>query len=223
MGKKRRTYSLRDKKHLDTEHEVRLKRRKGDDNSELFSPANSTSNSPKKPSSLLRKGLKAFGGPVSIPDDDTHIDFMTKSKNRFSVLGNALEGTLKSVKHNQRNFYGNGEDVKETMNDQTLARKSNRRRNSNLLTTPPGLQKQVYKRSNQSVSGTDRDVAELAALTTEFATESTTTSRTPGKIIKCSGLKQPHVPKQYETSELSTPMKTLSGYRLSSESVEAKL
>jgi hypothetical protein len=214
----KRTYSSMDKRL----EEQRRKRQKSDGDDELRWPGNSSSGRPSKSTSLIKKQFKKYGGPVSIPDEDS--DTASRVTDGHSVLDKALAGKLKQVERKQDNIHGSREDFENTMHNQKKRKSSEEGRTQSYLPTPPvEIQKQQHQPANQFVSSMKPPAANTPTQVATPAWMRWTQSKTQEKPLGCEESRQPYVPKQFEADKPHSPRRDLAGGRLSSKSKEAEL
>jgi hypothetical protein len=221
MVNRKRTYSQRDKQAA--EQEARRKRSKSGDDDELCLPNDHRFKGPQKSQHLLKKGIKKYGGPTSLPDGEDDFEIEQESNKNLSIWDKALKGKLKSVNQKQRNVYGNREDFQETMKDKTSTKKSDGISSKNYLPTPPSeLQKKQGQRLNQFFPNLNGAAAKLVPLAKTLKTKPTATPKPVKKIAHKDKLKQTYVVKKYESDKVSAPRKNILGDRMSSKSIEVK-
>jgi hypothetical protein len=224
MVPKKRTYSTIDKKRGMREQDERRKRSKSDEDDNLHWPGGHQSSRPLESSSLLKKGLKKFGGPVSFPNDEEDSEIALKNTSRLSVLDRALGGKLKLSQPKQNSIYGSREDFEKTIQVQSAKKSSDERTTPSYLPTPPGeVQKPQKQLTNRFIPSVKEYVANLPTQVTTPAWRPSPKSKMSEKIPAYHEPRQPYVPKQFEADRSLAPRTNLTGGRLSSKSKEAKL
>jgi hypothetical protein len=214
----KRTYSSMDKRL----EEQRRKRQKSDGDDELRWPGNSPSGRLSKSTSLLKKQFKKYGGPVSIPDEDS--DTASRVTDGHSVLDKALAGKLKQVERKQDNIHGSREDFENTMHNQKKRKASHEGTTRSYLPTPPvEIQKQQKQLANQFLPSLKVPAANTPTQVTTLAWTQGNKSKKEEKIIEHEEPRRPHVPKQFEADKSHSPRRDLAGGRISSKSKEARL
>jgi hypothetical protein len=224
MVPKKRTYSTLDKKRGMREQDERRKRSKSDEDDELNWPGGHTSSRPLKSSLLLKKGLKKFGGPVSLPEDDEDSEIASKTTSRLSVLDKALGGKFNLVKPKQNSIHGSREDFEKTIQAQRAKRSSEERTTSSYLPTPPfEVQEPQKQLANRFIPSMNEYVANMPTQVTTPAWRPSPKSEMSEKNLAYDDPRQPYVPKQFEADRSLAPRRDLTDNRLSSKSKEAKL
>jgi hypothetical protein len=225
MVQKKRTYSTIDKRRgLFEQQEERRKRMKSEEDDELRWPGNSPRSRPLESSSLLKKGLKKYGGPVSFPEDEGDSDATPKNTSRLSVFDKAFRGKFKPVKPKQNNIYGSREDFGNTIHKQSSKKSTQERTTQSYLPTPPvEVQKTQSQLVGRFIPSKEESAIYMPTQVTTPTWRLPTKSKMSEKIPKYDEPRQPYVPKQFEAEKSSAPRRELTGSRLSSESKEAKL
>ena len=231
----KRTYSQRDKRASAfslsnaSGYKENHKRRKtnGSDGSYLRTPPPSRSeNIP----SVVKKGPKMFGGPVSIPEDTmTADDFATSRPNNgvSHVFDKAAKGRLKPMQSKcNSNIHGSRADFENAMKDR-VKKKSGLYASSSKTTylpTPPAeVPKFHYRKSTQPGKPATMSTSESASKHKGSHTIPTKTALLFEAIIKDQPKKQPYTPKLYQADKTLAPHKTILGDRLLKQSKEALL
>jgi hypothetical protein len=219
MVSQKRTYSSRDKRRGAYDQDPQQKRSKIQRDDELRLPGGSPQNRPQQSSSLLKKGLRKFSGPVSVPDDFT----ARGNSTHLSVFDKALAGKPKTVKRQQSNIYGSREDFDNTMNSQSLAKKSSEAVTRSYPTPPVEVQKQQPHPASR-FSPTANEVANSSTTqSAEPITKPTMSSKISENAVLCKKPQQPYVPKPYEADKTCAPCMDILCNRLSKRSNEAQL
>jgi hypothetical protein len=219
MVSQKRTYSSRDKRRGAYEQDPQQKRSKVQRDDELRLPGSSPQNRPQQSSSLLKKGLRKFGGPVSVPDDFT----ATGNSAHLSVFDKVLGGKSKTVKRQQSNIYGSREDFDNTMNSQSLAKKSSEAVTQSYPTPPiEGQKQQPHPASKFSLTAKEA-ASSSTTQSPERIAKSTMNSKISENTVLYKQSHQSYAPKPYEADQTSAPRKDILGNRLSKRSPEAQL
>jgi hypothetical protein len=223
MVQQKRTYSQRDKKAA--EQEARRKRSKSGDDNEIRPSSSHRVESPQKSHSLLKKGLKKYGGPTSIPKNEDDTIVTEDSKEHTSVFDKALNGKFKPMTHKQQSIYGSREDFEEAIKKQSLVKKSNGNSAKPYLPTPPSeLQKKQSQQLNRFFPGLNGASAKLANPVKPSITKPIANSKLATKKTEQNDkLEQLYIAKQYEANRISAPRRDLLGDHLPSKSAEARL
>jgi hypothetical protein len=229
---KKVTYSRRhnDKRRVPYDHESahendgnRKRSKVEEELAELRLPTPPSSRQRKKPS-LLKKGL--FGGPVSIPDDDTEINPATKSRRRLSIFDKVLgEGRHQAAKPHQNKIRGDRENFAEIMkNEQRLKEQNDQRRNSYLPTPPAEADRKAHElaRSDKAFLHYNGYASNGGLKTLHTPAAPTRTSQLFEQVINNEQPKEPYKPKAYKSEETAAPRRTITRDRLSRKSEEAQ-
>ena len=219
----KRTYSQRDKRgsvysrHGPPDRNGNPKRVKIDglDGSYLRTPPPSRS---EKTSSVLKKGPKMFGGPISIPDDtmESEVTVHSKtSKGLSRLFDKASTGGLKPahVKCNS-NIHGSMEQFANAMKDRKRSSQTSSTLKAKYLPTPPAEVPKTHHKAEESA-------VKSASKYMNSRTTPTKTSLLFERIIKDQPPKQSYIPKVYQAAKTSVPSKTILGNRLPKQSKEA--
>jgi hypothetical protein len=210
MVSRKRTYSSRDKKRGAYEQDPEQKRTKVQEDGELRWSGSPPLSRPQQSFSLLKKGLRKFSGPVSLPEEFT----ATEDSAQLSVFDKALGGKLKTVKRPQGNIYGSREEFEKTMSSQSLANKSKGRAMQCYPSPPIEEQKQQRRLASQVLPTVKHATTSSTAQPTESALQPSMEPKTP---------QEPYVPKLYGVDKTRAPRKDLTGNPLSRRSMEAQL
>ncbi|KAH7402699.1 hypothetical protein BKA66DRAFT_7035 [Pyrenochaeta sp. MPI-SDFR-AT-0127] len=227
----KRTYSQRDRWRPAHEHQRLLnnddskKRHKANDSDELYLPTPPPSRG-EKMSSLLKKGLKSFSGPISIPDEEVATDAVQKSSNRYPAFDNILKKRYQNGNPKPHNIYGSREDFVVTMNDRTKRTQQDRSPRNSHLPSPPA---EIQKKAQQEVCKTEttRKTATLAvqpAARTQSAVKAVPhTSRLSERAVEDEQPKHAYESNVYMAEKTPAPHRGIVGNRLLKRSMEAQI
>ena len=210
----KRTYSQRDKWRSSNERQSiadlndSRKRHKVTDSDVLHLPTPPPSRG-ERTSSVLKKGLKMFGGPVSIPDDESQSDSTSKTSNGISRLfDKASSGKLKPAQLNLHgSIYGTWEDFAEAMKDGKKSSQTVAKSSKSYLPTPPAEAPKPHQKEYRDFpfAKPNAPAIKLGFRSQSTSTMSTETSRLFEKIIKEERPKQPYKPKDYQADKTLAP------------------
>ncbi|KAF1841679.1 uncharacterized protein K460DRAFT_388558 [Cucurbitaria berberidis CBS 394.84] len=227
----KRTYSQRDKRQSTygqqsrPDHSDSRKRYKTDDSDELRLPPSPPPSRGEKTSSLLKKTLKAFGGPISVPEPEMIVDSAPQSSNRLAVFDKVLKERFQASKQKQQNIYGSREDFEETRKSGKKWKQPDPKpRNGHLPTPPAEIQRQAHqepRKSHMMPTADSRAVGPATKRQTSFVP--TETSRLFEKVIKNEQPKLPYEPKVYKDERTPAPRRTILGHGLLKKSKEAQM
>lgn len=227
----KRTYSQRDKPRPAYEHHHLLnyddshKRLKPDDLDELNLPTPPPSRG-EKMSSLLKKGLKSFGGPISIPHEETDIASAPKSSNRRTIFDNVRKDRSQTANPRPQNIYGSREDFTESMKNMIKRKQKDSSPTDSHLPTPPAeVQKTALQKVYRSqVVSKANDLAVLPTTRIRSAfNASTETSQSSESVSQDRQPRSLYVPNAYTAEKTPAPHRSILGGRLSKRSRKAQM
>lgn len=221
----KRTYSQRDKRRSAyghkgfPSHEDSQKRQKVANSDELHLPPSPPPSRGGK-SSLLKKSLKVFGGPISIPEDELNLDPAPKISSGLSVFDKVAKEGVRAAKPKQQTIYGSRDDFEDTMKSKKKGKPS-----SHLPTPPAEVQKKSAQeaRRAQKPSTPDGTANMHVPRRTQMVSNTTETLPSSKVAITKKQPKEPYEPKAYKAEKSPTPRKNIRGDRLRVKSKEAEL